>query len=159
MVRPFLADRRHKTFIDRWLLEEDLSDYLVPERFERLNAAEKAFLGQRVGERHGSLARHVRERWELIPPDPEQFDMLFRAALHSGALEEVTAMDEFGLGMGGGAAKFDSASSDADSDPFAATPPADSARTLGLSAGPSAHQVCGCGKHVQPWRGYARRQG
>ena len=112
----------------------------MPERFERLNAAEKAFLGQRVEARRGNLARHVRELWELIPPNPEQFDMLFRAALHSGALEEGTATDDFALTRGTGAVDFYSDIPGSASGRFKAAQQKGAAPTgLGLSAGSITH--------------------
>src|SRR5690606_322761 len=40
VVRPYLANKLHETFLDRWLLGEDLSGYLDPWAFERLNVVE-----------------------------------------------------------------------------------------------------------------------
>jgi len=87
-VKPHLANKIDKTFLDEWLLESDLGGYLRPDRFERLNAAERALLCRRV--RDGAEAlRAERERVSVIPVDPDRLDLLFDRAL--GALALVAA--------------------------------------------------------------------
>jgi hypothetical protein len=41
VVRPHLANKKDKTFLDRWLLEEDLAEFLHPWQFDRLNAVDQ----------------------------------------------------------------------------------------------------------------------
>src|SRR5262249_10221063 len=48
VVRPYLAHKRTKTFVDHWLLHVDLTPYLEPARLTRLNAIERALLAQRL---------------------------------------------------------------------------------------------------------------
>src|SRR5262249_18609431 len=48
VVRPYLANKKDKTFLDRWLLEEDLSEYLHPWYYGRLNTVERILLAQRL---------------------------------------------------------------------------------------------------------------
>ncbi|MEO7734691.1 MAG: hypothetical protein ABIY55_27285, partial [Kofleriaceae bacterium] len=44
VIRPYLAHKRTKTFVDHWLLDADLAPYLEPARLARLNAVERALL-------------------------------------------------------------------------------------------------------------------
>jgi hypothetical protein len=86
-VAPALKNKKDKTFMDRWLLGDDLRGYLEPWRFARLNAAERALLGRRVRGQAASLARDARDRADLLPPDMEAFNRRFDTALQTGALE------------------------------------------------------------------------
>ena len=86
-IRPHLANKRDKTFLDRWLLNADLSPYLEAGEFARLNTLERILLGQRLPAQRASVARWVANRYELMPPDPEAFDRRFRTAMQSGELE------------------------------------------------------------------------
>ena len=47
VVRPHLANKAHQTFLDHWLLEADLSRYLDPWAFKRLNIVERILLARR----------------------------------------------------------------------------------------------------------------
>ena len=87
VVRPYLANKADRTFLDRWLLAEDLTRYLDPWAFARLNIVERILLSRRVAGEGEAGARHVRELWELVPTDATQLGFLFNAALKSGALE------------------------------------------------------------------------
>ena len=40
VVKPFLANKLDKTFLDKWLLEMDLKAYLEPWKFAQLNLVE-----------------------------------------------------------------------------------------------------------------------
>ena len=93
VVAPYLQNKKDKTFMDRWLLEEDLAEFLEPWRFERLNAVERILLGRRIPAQNPSLVRDARDRADLIPPDIEDFNRRFDTALQAG-----------GLDMGGGMA-------------------------------------------------------
>lgn len=86
-VRPFLASKRDKTFLDHWLLEADLSPYLEPRAFARLNVVERILLVQRLPEVSDAVRRLVAETFDLLPPDLERVGLLFDSALESGALE------------------------------------------------------------------------
>ncbi len=91
VIAPYLKNKKDKTFMDHWLLGNDLADCLEPWRFERLNAVERILLGKRIREQTASLTRDARERADLIPPDIEDFNRRFDTALQAG-----------GLDMGGG---------------------------------------------------------
>lgn len=48
VVRPYLANKLQKTFIDWWLLEIDLTPWLAADRHQRLNLAERILLARRL---------------------------------------------------------------------------------------------------------------
>ena len=87
VVAPYLKNKKDKTFMDHWLLEDDLAEYLEPARFERLNAVERILLGQRIPAQTASLVRDARDRADLLPPDIDEFNRRFDTALQSGGLD------------------------------------------------------------------------
>jgi hypothetical protein len=86
-IAPYLRNKKDKTFLDHWLLGNDLSGYLEPWRFGRLNAVERVLLGKRLKAQEPAVARDARERVELIPPDMEAFNRRFDTAVQVGSLE------------------------------------------------------------------------
>ena len=46
VIAPYLKNKKDKTFMDHWLLGDDLKDYLEPWRFGRLNIVEKILLAR-----------------------------------------------------------------------------------------------------------------
>ncbi len=93
-VKPYLANKKDKTFMDLWLLGLNLDQYLAPWAYARLNITEKILLGKRVEQERAASQRYVTDRFNLIPPDIERFNLLFRTALRGRELE---AGDELGL--------------------------------------------------------------
>jgi autotransporter-associated beta strand protein len=87
VVRPYLANKKDKTFMDDYLLGRNLARYREPWAYARLNVVERALLAQRVKGEAANAARHLRELWELIPPNPDEQDRLFETALRGRALE------------------------------------------------------------------------
>ena len=87
VIKPHLVNKLDKTFMDEWLLGMDLSMHLRPDRFARLNAAERALLVRRVRDRADAL-RAERERVSIIPLDYNRLDRLFDRALGALALTE-----------------------------------------------------------------------
>ena len=92
VVRPYLANKMHKTFLDHWLLGDDLQEYLEPWAFGRLNVVERILLAQRVAGEADATMRHVSERCDLLVPDPERLRHLFDSALNRGALEAARGL-------------------------------------------------------------------
>jgi len=92
VIKPYLRHKREKTFLDHYLLGDDLSGYLRPWAFGRLNIVERILLGRRVVQEHGPVARHCREQNELLPRDVERDNRLFMAAIQSSALEAGDAL-------------------------------------------------------------------
>ncbi len=91
VVRPHLAHKRTKTFIDHWLLEAELAPYLEPRGLARLNAFELALLARRMrGE--PALVRLLDDRVAVQPPDPATDARLVDALLGASALEGATEL-------------------------------------------------------------------
>lgn len=93
-IRPYLACKKDKTFVDLWLLEGDLSAYLRPWSHARLNAAERILLGRRVPGEAIATARHIKDLTDLLPPDVERFYRLFDTAIKAGDLEESDSLGD-----------------------------------------------------------------
>jgi hypothetical protein len=87
VILPYLKNKRDKTFMDHWLIGADLSAYLKPWAFARLNIVERALLARSVKAERAKIDRHVRELWEMIPPNIERYNYLFKTALKGSALE------------------------------------------------------------------------
>ena len=87
VVAPYLAHKRHKTFIDRWLLAEDLSAFRDPWAFHRLNALEQVLLARRHPELADGVARLLGDAVDLVPPDPEADARLVDTLLGATGLE------------------------------------------------------------------------
>lgn len=86
VVREYLANKHHKTFIDLWLLEGDLSGLLTPWHIDQLNLVEKILLAKRVAASGDAVNAFVRDAVGMLPPDPAGEHRLFLAALHGKAL-------------------------------------------------------------------------
>ncbi|HEX6812614.1 MAG TPA: hypothetical protein VF384_13390, partial [Planctomycetota bacterium] len=87
VVKPFLVNKLDKTFLDHWLLGDDLRAFLEPWSFAQLNLIEKILLAKRLsGEHKQSVARSLREALELRPVDRERIEQLFDLALKSKEL-------------------------------------------------------------------------
>jgi len=91
VIKPYLANKKDRTFMDDFLLGNDLAGYLQPWAYSRLNVVERALLAQRIGGDAPGAARHLRELWEMIPPNPDAQDRLFETALRGRALQEDTS--------------------------------------------------------------------
>ena len=119
VIKPYLANKKDKTFMDDFLLGNDMAPYLQPWEYSRLNAVERALLAQRIGGERPNAARHLRELLEMIPPNPDAQDRLFETALRGRALQAeggggeadfrrakekaVDRLDRAGEGKGGAA--------------------------------------------------------
>ena len=96
VIKPYLQAKLHKTFLDEWLLGMDVSRYLQPWAFGRLNIVEQILLLQRLPGQRESAARLLRERLEMLPKDVELQNRLFTAALQSNALDENAEFADHG---------------------------------------------------------------
>ena len=97
VIRPHLANKRARTFIDDYLLGADLKAYREPRAYGRLNLVEKTLLASRLDGEAAATARHLQELWELQPIDPLETQR-FETALNGRALEASG-------GVGGGAGR------------------------------------------------------
>jgi hypothetical protein len=92
VVLPYLANKKDKTFMDRWLLQEDLSEYRQPWWYGRLNTVERVLLAQRLQGEPAKTARFMNDLLRLQPPNIDRFLSLFDTAVKSGALETGDAL-------------------------------------------------------------------
>jgi hypothetical protein len=92
VVRPYLANKFVKDFLDSWLLDEDLTAYLEPWAFGRLNVVEKILLARRIESEAPSIARWVREAAALTPASPANQDALFFRLFDGASLEKSEGM-------------------------------------------------------------------
>lgn len=90
VVKPYLANKKDKTFVDRWLLEALTEEDTRLDRLQERNAMELALLARRGGDREAVLGA-LREAWELLPPDADGFARRVRVALQSADLDEAIA--------------------------------------------------------------------
>jgi hypothetical protein len=94
VVQPYLRNKKDKTFMDRYLIEDDLSSYRRPWDFARLNIVERILLSRRIDEEQDPVGRHAGDRCDLLPVDLVRDGFLFDTALKGKALE---AGDDLGL--------------------------------------------------------------
>jgi len=87
VVQPYLRNKKDKTFLDHYLIGSDLSGYLKPWNYQQLNIVERVLLSERVQNERPQTARHVTDLYDLLPPDIERFNFLFKTALKGSALE------------------------------------------------------------------------
>ncbi|MBI5725700.1 MAG: hypothetical protein HZA50_17205 [Planctomycetes bacterium] len=87
VVQPYLKNKKDKTFMDHYLLGDDLKDYLQPWKYEHLNTVERILLGRRIKDEQAVVARHVKDMYDLMPPDVDRFNYLFLTALKGAGLD------------------------------------------------------------------------
>jgi hypothetical protein len=87
VVKPYLANKKDKTFLDHWLLGDDLSAYLSPWAYGRLNIVEQILLARRLPAQAEATRRHVQDLYDLVPPDVEAFNRRFDTAVKSASLD------------------------------------------------------------------------
>ncbi len=92
VVKPYLRNKKDKTFMDRWLLEEDLTAFIRPWAYNQLNIAERILLAQRGADTPAHMRRAVQDLCDLLPPNPDEFNRLFDTALRGRALERSAGM-------------------------------------------------------------------
>ncbi|MEQ1851905.1 MAG: hypothetical protein ABMA01_09975, partial [Chthoniobacteraceae bacterium] len=96
VIKPYLANKKDRTFMDDFLFGNDLTPYLAQWSYQRLNAAERVLLAQRLPGEAAAVARSLREQWEMQPPAPDKFDVWFDTGLRGRALD--TDGDSLSLG-------------------------------------------------------------
>ncbi len=87
VVKPYLANKKDKTFLDNWLLGNDLKHYVEPWAYARLNMVERVLLARHLDGESAHTARHVTDLYNLMPPNVDRFNQLFGTAIKGSALE------------------------------------------------------------------------
>ncbi|MCX7819959.1 MAG: hypothetical protein N2652_12260 [Kiritimatiellae bacterium] len=133
VVAPYLSNKRDPTFLDEWLLGRDLTRWLEPARYARLNAAEKALLARRLPDQRASIARDLADLAAQTPRDREEFHRRF--LFLAGELPPSPPAEKLAFaGEAQQAAQLEAAKAVA----AAAAPPAPSAAELRARAVPTA---------------------
>lgn len=86
VVKPYLANKKDKTFVDRWLLGDDVAGYLRPWEYGRLNVAERVLLARRTPNEGPKAARHLDDLLRLVPRNVGKDLFFFDAALEASSL-------------------------------------------------------------------------
>ncbi len=94
VVTPHLRNKRDKTFLDHWLLKDNLDQYTDPWKYARLNAVERILLSQRLENRAADIVRNVTEMYMMSPTPRSRFDALYDTSITSMSLD-----DDFGIAM------------------------------------------------------------
>ena len=97
VVRPYLAHKRTKTFVDHWLLHADLTPYLEPVHLTRLDAVERALLAQRMLA-EPAIARILGDDVAIQPPDPGRDTRIIDTLLGAATLEPEGELQAFAAG-------------------------------------------------------------
>ncbi|MCC7062535.1 MAG: hypothetical protein IT456_07000, partial [Planctomycetes bacterium] len=91
VCKPLLQSKHDKTFLDHWLLGDDLKAYTEPWAFAQRNLIEQILLAQRLGtaERR-EMARSLQEALELRPVSAIQLGALLTQTM---AVDRLSALD------------------------------------------------------------------
>lgn len=87
VIRPYLANKQHKTFLDYWLLDHDVADYRQPWSHARLNTVERILLARRLKNETDFMQQFVGDQFALLKRDVTQLQFLFESGLSTGSLE------------------------------------------------------------------------
>ena len=104
VVKPYLANKHHKTFMDHYLLGADLAAYRQPWQYARLNTVERILLAERLKNESQFTRQFVGDELAMLPPNHDQLEFLYNSALGSNALD---TNDDFGLAAAKGKAEAD----------------------------------------------------
>ncbi|QTA80960.1 Uncharacterized protein dnl_32770 [Desulfonema limicola] len=95
VILPFIENKKNKTFLDKWLTGQDIDQYNDPWEFSQLNIVEKILLLQAGSKDKNRAGKYVKDIFNMIPPDIDQFNLLFDTALKGRSLEQ----DDFEIKM------------------------------------------------------------
>lgn len=151
VVRPYLRNKKDKTFLDHFLLGNDLSQFLDPWEHGRLNMTERVLLARRSPGELAKTARHLDDLLRLLPPTTDRDLFLFSAAVEGAALQNPTGESLGAVKVPAVQLLFD-APKEAAPDGAAAAPPAMMPQPSGPAGG-----MAGLG--AQPGSGTFRREG
>jgi hypothetical protein len=96
VIRPYLANKQHKTFLDELLLGTDLANFRKPWAYARLNSVERVLLSRRLKGELKYTRQLMGEQLALLPPDLDRRHYLYNTALGSSSLD-VSGRSDFGL--------------------------------------------------------------
>jgi len=87
VIYPYITNKTDKTFMDHWLIGDDLTSYADLWSFSHLNIAEKILLARRGFMDEENIQRYVNDLFDMIVPDIDQYNHLFDIALKGKSLD------------------------------------------------------------------------
>jgi hypothetical protein len=100
VVRPYLGNKRRLTFLDHWLLDHDLTPWLDPWEFSRLNLVERILAARRLPDEADAVERLLDEWLAVQPVSPSfaraQFETALGRTAFTGGTEIAQALSEAG---------------------------------------------------------------
>ena len=96
VVKPYLANKLEKQFIDEWLLGNDLSQFSQPWRLARMNSAERALFANRLPTQLGPTSRWFKDSLATRPEasNPAIHSLRFGTAMLGDALNAEGEQDK-----------------------------------------------------------------
>ena len=95
VILPYLANKKDKTFMDHWLLNQELASYVTTWKFNRLNIVERILLAQRI--KNTGTARQIRDLSELIANQPEKEQYIFLNGVRTQGLDKQDRFAGFAM--------------------------------------------------------------
>ena len=94
VVIPHLMNKSPRQLVDDWVLDQDLSRYLSPWRYQQLNTLERILLAKRFPEKRPGLLRLLADQVANRTVDLNLQSQLFSQALRTNSLElqDLTAL-------------------------------------------------------------------
>ncbi len=89
VILPYLSHKKDKTFMDHYLLGQDVSGYVDPWRYSQLNVVERILLGQRLPTQRETVERDVADWLGTLPPEEREELLDFEKALGGRALDRL----------------------------------------------------------------------
>ena len=105
VIRPYLRNKKEKTFLDHWLLNDSITAYRSAWSHAQLNVMERILLGFRDENQVSRMRRHISDLAALQSSAKDWKTHLFNTAISGSAMN--TQVDRLGLfgemgGFGGG---------------------------------------------------------
>ena len=92
VIVQYLQNKKDKTFFDHFLSEDDLRSFLDPWRYEQLNVVERILLSRRIQGEQQFTSRLVKDQFQLLPPNIDNFLRLFDTAVQRSSLDTEDAL-------------------------------------------------------------------
>ncbi|MCE9567021.1 MAG: hypothetical protein K8U57_33885 [Planctomycetes bacterium] len=86
-IKPYLKNKKDKTFLDHYLIGNDLSEFMKPWMHGRLNTVERVLLASRITGESTKTARHLDDMLRVIPRNLDKELFNFDVGLDSSILE------------------------------------------------------------------------
>ncbi|MGI9516927.1 MAG: hypothetical protein ACR2NP_07785, partial [Pirellulaceae bacterium] len=94
VIVPYLRNKMHRTFLDEYLLEDKLDDWINAWEFQRLNTVEQILLGRRQDDHRRRLIQLIGDDYDNHPTSRRDFDRLYDFAVAGSGLDVDGKMAE-----------------------------------------------------------------